>query len=46
MAQVHGQLGLSLDVQLDWADAAEIRPENVVDGEREVGGGGGAARTE
>ena len=33
MAQVHRQLGLGLDVQLDRADSAEIRTENVIDGE-------------
>ena len=33
MAQVHRQLGLGLDVHLDRADSAEIRTENVIDGE-------------
>ena len=33
VAQVHRQLGLGLDVQLDRADSAEIRTENVIDGE-------------
>ena len=33
VAQVHGQLGLGLDGHLDWADAAEVRTEDVIDGE-------------